>query len=167
MLNTLEKIEIINPPNILKKKVGSGGIDPSLIRAAQRKMYQNSANFFPLAEKHMRRISELLGNRERRPKDILRDVSDCVGRMKAQGAMFDYPLVTEVSAMLMNFLPQVEKIDADILEILAAYQTTVRTVITRNLRGPKTAEGQELVTELEYACARYYKYRFLREKKSA
>lgn len=155
-----DRIEVIHPPNILKEKVGSGGLDRAVIKAAQEKMYRNERNFLPILEKHMQRIESVLQNRRMSPKDILNEICFAIARMKAQGSMFNYPLVTEVSAMLLLFLPRVEKIDSDILEILSAYQTTVRTIISRDLRGEKTAEGRGLLTELQHACDRYYKYRF-------
>lgn len=160
----LDRIEMIHPPNMLKEKVGSGGLDRAVIKAAQEKMYKNERNFLPILEKHMLRIESVLNNRHMSPKEILNEICFSISRMKAQGSMFNYPLVTEVSAMLLLFLPRVEKIDADILEILAAYQTTVRTIISRGLRGEKTAEGRGLLTELKKACDRYYKFRFRKDR---
>ena len=156
------KVELITPPNKIKEKVGSGGIDRDALKQAETNMTLNEKDFLPIIDEHMDRIALALQDTKRKPQDVILDLTSSVYLLKSKGGMYNYPLISDVSSLILNFLPRVERIDADILEIIAAYQVTVRAIITRTLRGPKTAEGQSLITALEHACQRYYKQHFIK-----
>lgn len=163
MTDKADDVELITPPNTIKKKVGTGGIARETIKEAETRMQSKEKHFLPIIEEHMKKITDALKDHQRKPEHTIKDISASINQLKSQGGMFNYQLVSDVSALLLGFLPRAKKIDGDILEILAAYQVTVRTIITRNLRGPKTAEGRALIDELENACDRYYKLHFIKK----
>ncbi len=152
-----KKVEEITPPNKLKGKVGDGGLAKNVIESADKAMQSNDQSFLPIMNKSMRNIAGILKDKKRSQKEVIKDLSYCITQLKSQGSMFNYPLVTEVSTLILNFLPQVKKVDSDILEIISAYQITIRAIATKKLRGKKTAEGGTLIIALEQACDRYHR----------
>lgn len=161
----IEEVEEIRPPNPLKDKVGDGGIGKSVIESAEEAMRHSANNFVPVIDRYIQKISDSLNNKKNTSSDTIREVSHAVTQLKAQGSMFNYPLVTEVSELILKFLPRVKNIDGDILEIISAYQVTVRAIAKQELRGNKTVAGATLVVALKEACDRYYKYHFHKNKK--
>ncbi len=156
----IDKVEEICPPNPLKDKVGEGGLDENIIKSAEESMKHKADSFVPVIERYLQKISDSLNNKENSPAEIIQDISYCITQLKAQGSMFNYPLVTEVSELIIKFLPRVKTINGDILEIISAYQLTVRAIAKQELRGEKTATGKALLVALNQACDRYCKHHF-------
>ncbi len=154
----LRKAELISIPNVLKEKVGSGGIDQTLIAKAQAALDANTVDFVPIGEMLLKALDEAIlagtsGNvtGEAAIEAILYPVM----QIKAQGAMFHYPLATDVSDILINFLEAVEKVDHDVLEIVTAHKKVLHTVLQKKMKDDTGAVGKQFCVALQDACKRY------------
>jgi hypothetical protein len=77
-------------------------------------------------------------------------------QLKANGGMFHYQLVTKIADKLIQFMEVIEGLDKDALEIITAYQTTIRAVIQGRITGDGGRYGDELIEALNEACMRYF-----------
>ena len=153
--------EFFNPPNRLKQKVGSGGLSDEILQKAQELLENNAVDFAPLAEMYLEALMKGVELAQNPPPTI--DNEYIIARMiypsmqlKANGGMFHYPLVTSVSDRFISFLEVIEEPDSDVIEIAAAFHTTIRAIVFGGIKGDGGKRGKELLKALEDACTRYF-----------
>jgi hypothetical protein len=154
--------ELISPPNRLKEKVGSGGIDEAVLVKAQELLERNTINFEPIATMLIDLLSDAIA--DTKSGDLKGEASIealiyPAMQLKAQGSMFHYPLVSDISHILVNFLETVENMDRDVLDIVIAHKMSIKAVLASQLKGDGGKSGQELREALMDACARFYRNR--------
>lgn len=148
-----------NPPNILRQKVGFGGIDPKRIQKAEDYIQDNKLDFAPFAEDIVLRLDIAVSQAKTgkvEHKHALDHLKRTIMELKANGGMFRYPLLSEVAGVVLNFLENIEKIDQEALEILDAHQNTIAVIVKNRLGGTGGTAGRALAEELYKACNRYY-----------
>lgn len=155
------RAEFIKPPNLLKGKVGSGGLSEEILDRAQALLENNTVDFFPLAEMYLGSLAagiELAKNPG--PSDDAEYIISCMlypaMQLKANGGMFHYPLVTEIADKLIQFLEVIREADIEAVEIVLAFHTTIRAVVLGRITGDGGRHGAELSQALHSACERYF-----------
>ena len=169
----LRDAEFIRPPNILKAKVGTGGISDQVLNRTQQLLESQATDFTPLGEMYLGRMREGLDYAKENTDEslcenaIARVLFPCV-QLKANGAMFHFPLVTNISERFVQFMEVVERLDEDTIEIAEAFYTTLKLVIAGKVKGDGGEQGHALVEELNYACLRYFEKHkdYVEEKKN-
>ena len=153
--------EFIKPPNMLKTKVGSGGLGDDILDKAEDLLQNNTVDFQPLAEMYL--ASLMKGIELAKEVDPDDDQEYVISRMlypgmqlKANGGMFHYPLVTRISDKLIQFLEVIERVDIEVVEIVMAFHTTIRAVVMGRVSGDGGRHGNELMRALNDACTRYF-----------
>lgn len=154
-----KNVKFIQLPNRLKQKVGSGGIDPRLIQKAQKFIDGAKTDFKPFAQEFLNQIANAIkDHREGKTdqKQGLEAIVVPVMELKANGAMFNYYLITDISRGLLYFLECLEKLDEDSFAIVEVHTTALQTILKNEVRGNTGKEGIMLLEELQNACKRYY-----------
>lgn len=158
---TKKKPRFIKPPNILKQKMGSGGIDEKVLAKSQEYLETIAVDFVPIAEGFLREFSLRL--KEARESDApfaaaREKIVMPVMQLKANGGMFRFQLVSEVADIALQFLEAIDetKVNDDTFEVLKAHENTIKIIISNNLKGNGGKEGLALVRELDHACKRYF-----------
>lgn len=152
-------VRFVTPPNVLRQKVGTGGIDPRLLDKGQEFLENNKIDFEPYARDFLEEIDKVVGDFK---KDKIRDAEAIeymirpVMQLKANGGMFHYQLVSDIADVALFFLEKLVKLDNDALDILVAHQKTLQIIMKSNLKGSGGREGRALARELEKACTRYF-----------
>jgi hypothetical protein len=153
--------EFIKPPNMLKTKVGTGGLGDEILTKAQDLLENNTIDFQPLADMYLNTL--LKGIEMAKESDPDDDQEYVISRMlypamqlKANGGMFHYPLVTRIADKLIQFLEVIEHADVEAIEIVMAYHTTIRAVVLGRVSGDGGKHGAELMRALNDACMRYF-----------
>lgn len=154
------KAEFIKPLNILKTKVGTGGLGDNILDKAQALLENTTIDFRPLADMYLETLRKSI---ERAQFSSDKDDSEQLiagmlypaMQLKANGGMFHYPLITNIGDRLIQFLEVIEEPDYDALEIVLAFHTTMRAVIIGQIKGDGGKHGAELIRALEEACYRY------------
>lgn len=158
---TLVKAEVITPPNLLKQKVGSGGIHPKNLSKAKDFLENNTIDFKPLATKLLQGLHETILNGKNnilRGEAAIESMLHPAVQLKAQGSLFHFPLISEIADLLVNFLESVSEVNAHVFEIVSAHEMAISAIIHKNMSGTTYhPQGQALKTSLIDACARYYK----------
>lgn len=156
----IRNAELISPPNRLKEKVGSGGIDETVLMKAQELLERNTINFEPIANMLMDLLVEAIADAKAgdlKGEEAIEAMIYPAMQMKAQGSMFHYPLVSDISHILVNFLETVETMDRDVLDIVIAHKMSIKAVLASHLKGDGGKTGKELREALMEACGRYYR----------
>lgn len=157
----LRKAEFIKPPNLLKAKVGSGGLAESILDKAEKLLEENTADFQPLGEMYlnglMRGIEEAKTSyNDKDQESVIAGMLYPGMQLKANGGMFHYQLVTKIADTLIQYLEVIERVDEEVIDIVLAYHTTLKAVIQGRIKGSGGARGQELYDALIGACDRYF-----------
>ncbi len=153
--------KFIKPPNLLKAKVGIGGLSDAIIDRAQKLLESHSEDFRPLGEIYLKQMKDGIDNAIAlgRPTDseevIAQILFPCV-QLKANGGMFGYLLVTRIAERFIQFMEVVDKIDEETLDIAMAFYTTIKIVLNSQIKGSGGDQGEALVSELNNACMRYF-----------
>ena len=153
--------EFIKPPNMLKTKVGGGGLSEDILSRAEELLQNNTVDFQPLAEMYLTTLMKGIDlAKEADPTD---DQEYVISRMlypamqlKANGGMFHYPLVSRIAGKLIEFLEVVPHADIEAIEIVMAFHTTIRAVVMGRIMGEGGKHGAELMRALNEACMRYF-----------
>lgn len=155
------KAEFIKLPNMLKAKVGTGGLGDDILDKAQALLENNTTDFLPLAEMYLNSLMK--GIEMAKSPDPSQDNEYVIATMlypamqlKANGGMFKYPLVTQISDRLIQFLEVIDEPDIEAVEIVLAFHTTIRAVVLGRITGEGGQHGKELLKALTGACTRYF-----------
>ena len=155
------RAEFIKPPNLLKGKVGSGGLSEEILDRAQALLENNTVDFLPLAEMYLSALMtgiEMAKNPG--PSDDMEYIISTMlyptMQLKANGGMFHYPLVTEIADKLIQFLEVLPEADIEAVEIVLAFHTTVRAIVLGRITGDGGPHGRDLAVALHHACERYF-----------
>jgi len=158
----VRKAELIAPPNRLKEKVGGGGIDETVLNKAQELLENNTVDFKPIALMLVDLLHEAISDAKSgttQGEEAIEAMLYPAMQLKAQGGMFHYPLISEISNILVNFLETVTDTDKDVLDIVVAHKMSINAVLGSQIKGDGGKVGRELRDALLDACARYYKSR--------
>ena len=172
------KAVFIKPLNTLRAKVGYGGLNDEILNKAEAVLENNAVDLLPMAETCL--ASLMRGIEQARNHVPGEDGEALIARMlepatdlKAGGAMCGYPLVARIADKLIPFLEAIAEPDKDAIEIVLAFHTTIRAVLTGRTTGfggpvpfsgtnlldaRLRARGDELVQTLEAACRRYFEH---------
>ena len=152
---------MVVPPNRLKEKVGSGGFDEKVVVKAQDQIKNNTVDFRPIAAELMVQLRKAVADTRSgsiQGDAALREIMAPAMQLKAQGSMFHYPLVSEISNILVNFLETVTNVDADVIEIIVAHKSSINAVLSGQIgEEDKAKVGKELCSALHATCERYAK----------
>lgn len=155
------KAEFLKPPNMLKTKVGGGGLSDEILDKAQQLLENNTVDFQPLADMYLNSLAKGIDlAKDANPGEDNEYIISCMlypaMQLKANGGMFHYPLVTQIADKLIQFLEVIEHPDIEAIEIVLAFHTTIRAVILGQVKGSGGKHGAELLTALNDACIRYF-----------
>lgn len=156
------KAEFIVPPNTLKMKAGSGGLDEKIIEKAQKMIDNSGVDFIPIGQRYLVALNEGIRLTESRRREL--DDEALIATMlypamqlKANGGMFKYPLVTTVAARLIRFLENIKEPNDDAMDIINGFATSLQAIMLMGEKHSEVAEhGNELTAALDEACDRYF-----------
>ncbi len=154
-----KKARVVQANRLLQAKVGTGNIDDKLVAKSQRLIDENKVDFAPMAREYLGQLEASLAAAragDQSTARIKQSMIEPVMQVKANAAMFDYPLVGNLANIMLNFLETIEEIDKDVIEIVEAHLKTIILIIGNEMKGDGGDFGQQLKTELKDACKRYF-----------
>lgn len=158
------KAHFITPPNKLKEKVGSGGLTEAILDSAQSLLEKHTENFRPLADLYLQKLAAAIAKAKQTSPDdgeeaeetAIQVMIEPAMQLKANGGMFKFPLITEVSDILIHFLEVIDRPDTEAIEIAEAFYTTMRLIVRSEIRQNNSSESHALTQALNDACQRYF-----------
>ncbi len=155
------KAEFIKPDNLLKQKVGSGGLSNDILEKAQTLLENNTVDFEPLCNIYLSTLQQGVETAKSFSSDddlehVLSRIIYPAMQLKANGGMFHYHLITSIADKLIQFLEVLNELDDGAIEIITAFHTSMRAVIQGKIKGDSGQHGKDLLMALEKACLRYF-----------
>lgn len=158
-----KKPEFITPRNVLKNKLGDGGLNSRVIELAQRMIDQAGVDFLPLGQRFLVGLQEGMrvaatSRGQMDDEALINTMLFPAVQLKANGGMFGYPLVTAVAGRLVRFLEYVTEVNNDMLEVVSGFVTALQALmlLSGSQKREPEPQGVELYKALDEACARYF-----------
>lgn len=148
-------VQFVTPPNYLKMKVGSGGIDKEALKEAEiaiqvlgHKMYAKWAD--DDLGRMRTSFEEMKQTNLDDPEGVKRMLRICWD-MKGLGGTFGYPLVTTITHFLSNYLEHcLNDPDTRVSSaVVSPHIDALYVVLSQKISGDGGAIGRELVAGLE------------------
>lgn len=153
---------ILEPDKSLQVKTGTGKLDEESIARAQSVIENNKVDFIPIAREFSDRLYEAILMAEQDETKSRLSIDNLIFpimQLKANGLVFKYDLISELSAIIMDFAENLQELDDYAIQIIRAYHTTLTHIINQEMEGSGGENGDHLFEELGGACNRYYAIR--------
>jgi len=160
-----DKTRFINPPNLLKQKVGSRGggsgagqIDPQALLRAQS-IIDSKAQEYP--EWASKQINELYTVYEKSVKDQsnraehVEKIANLVHDIRGEGTTYGYPLVTRIGTSLYDFVQVIGRANDAQMEVVKAHIDALKVVVSQRMEGDGGQAGAELLNMLRLAANKF------------
>lgn len=149
-------MKFIHPPNILKSKIGSGGIDEQRLARAEKLIEEGDIGFPEYILQQREILLESIAVVSKETDTALEQLLLPVMSLKAHGKMFGYNLVSELSIDVLHLLEHIKVLNQDSLDILAVYERLLKTIADKELKADGGSVGKVIADELNAACERYF-----------
>ena len=146
-------IEIINPPNMLRVKVGGRipAADPEAIARAEKALDQLSSEFGAWLGQEVDKLEAALGRT--RTEGLEGEAGDALFTvahdLRGLGSTYHFPLVTRIAASLARLIETPEKRAGIPMSLAEAHVHSIRAALNQNIRTDDDAVGRQLAEELE------------------
>lgn len=149
--------KLVTPKNRLKEKVGDGGFNQEDIQKAQQSIEENDIDFVPIATNYLRLVREALDRhtKSQNKSDLYSDLLDQLTQLRAQGSLFHYPSITDLTDTVVDLLDSLNSIDDTIIEIIVAYEKSANILLSSEIKQADNPVCLALVKELQAVCNRY------------
>ena len=147
--------QLITPPNLLKAKVGKGGmgrIDPDLIKHAETVVDSLGNEFAETVSREILHVMELAMDLETDPAkaaDIRKNIRRVAHDLRGQGATYGYDLISDVAECLFQYTDRLSSAAELNPEVLRAHADAMRAIIKNDVKGDGGVVGIDLVASLD------------------
>ena len=145
------KAAFVKPLNALRDKIGYGGLNEERLDKAESVLENNAIDFVPMADRY---LTDLMGGEN--GEALIAGLLSPAMELKSNGGMFGYPLVTRLADRLIHFLEVIVAPDKDALDVVQAFHTTMRSVLTCRITGSRGQYGDALIQPLDASCRDYF-----------
>jgi hypothetical protein len=146
--------QIINPPNLLKVKLGSGdspGFDTESIRRAESAFDSLEEEFEDRVSAELMRLVKLARDIEEDPTrsaKTVRRVARVCRELIGQGENYDFELVTQIAKRLVGYIERIGDNDIN-PQVLRAHADALRAVFKNDVKGSGGEVGMALLVSLD------------------
>lgn len=146
-------IEIINPPNMLKVKVGGRlpAADPDAIARAEKALETLSVEFGDWLGEEVDKLETALARVK--TEGLEGEAGDgfftVAHDLRGLGATYEFPLVTRIAASLARLVETPEKRSGVPVSLAEAHVSSIRAALNQNIRSDEDPVGRQLAEELE------------------
>jgi hypothetical protein len=142
-------VEVIQPPNLLKLKAGSGGFDPKAVLRAEARVGELAFGFTQWARDQSKELAELMaalneaGWGESPGMEKARRIAF---DLKGQSGTFGYPLASTIADNIGRLLALAY--DVRVLALARAHADTLRLIYGKSVVGDGGVKGREIMATL-------------------
>jgi hypothetical protein len=150
-----KKFQVVNPPNMLKARVGVGGLDSGAIKRMEGAIQGLKGDFETQAKADVAKLVVAAAELLRAPNDFEKrqTVYMLAHELRGQGGSFGYPLVTRFGDQLCRYLDAADTLDAKALVVVKAAADAMAVVIVNGVSGDGGDTGRQLVGMLDKLVA--------------
>jgi len=153
-----DKLEIINPPNALNQKVGTGSagaVDLEALERAEQVIAGMTDSYLEWVVEDLKKIeksSVALEAASGDRKDEMNAVFQVSHDIKGQGGSFGYDLMTAIGNELCRLIEKADKIGAGEVAAVKLHINAMKLVIAEDLKGTGGKEGEKMLSGLQQVC---------------
>jgi hypothetical protein len=146
-------IEIINPPNMLKVKVGGAlpTADEAMIRRAEMALDNLKVEFNDWLAEEVEKLETWLANCKE--NGLVGSSGNalfmCAHDLRGLGVTYEFPIITRIAGSLGHLIETDEKRATVPLALVQAHVGAIRAALSQNIRDDKDPVGAMLASELE------------------
>jgi len=145
-----QPIEVFMPPNILKAKVGSGGLDSSAVKRAEQAIEELKEEFAVWIVEDVNRLVEMRKAYESGTDgDALGNLYRASHDLKGQAATFDFPLISRVAASLCKLTDDAGHDVKLPMALIDAHVDAIAIIVRDGIKDPSNPTANVLAGELE------------------
>jgi len=158
-----DKLEVINPPNTLKNKVGTGGpgaVDLEALERAEEVIAGMTDSYLDWVAEDLKKIESAYealaaatGDRKAEMEAIFQVAHD----IKGQGGSFGYDLMTAIGNELCRLIEKAETIGPGEIEAAKVHIDALKLVIAGDMKGQGGKEGEQMLSGLQQVCDKLLK----------
>ncbi|KAA5804991.1 Hpt domain-containing protein [Alkalicaulis satelles] len=146
-------IEIINPPNMLKAKLGGPlpAADDALMKRAEAALDGLRQNFNDWLGEEVTKLEGLMRTvkTEGMQGEAGEALFTCAHDLRGLGSTYEFPIITRLAASLSKLIETPEQRASAPLALIDAHVGAIRAAIIQNVRDDKDPVGKALAEELE------------------
>ena len=153
MSTNAKPIEIINPPNMLKVKVGGPlpASDEAMIKRAERALDNMKVEFSDWLAEEIEKLEAWLDNC--RENGLVGSSGSALFTsahdLRGLGATYEFPIISRMAGSLGHLIETDEKRAKVPFALVAAHVSAIRAAVNQNIRDDKDPVGAMLAGELE------------------
>ena len=151
-------MEIFMPPNVLKAKVGSGGIDATVLKRAEQVIEDMKDEFADWIVKDVDHLSQARQAFEaQRTEKTLNTLYRAAHDLRGQASTFDFPLVARIAHSLATLTDGTgQGTGAGVpMVLIDAHVDAIRLIVRDKIKNPADRMGTVLASELETKTAAF------------
>ena len=145
---TKSDVEMIMPPNNLKRKVGKAEVDIEALARAERAVAALADDYLRSVQNDIVRLVSAYekAQADESQRDAhLQMLFQVSHDIKGQGATFGYPLLTQIGSFLCHYI----EAGASDLRVISAHVDALRAIVAARMTGDGGVAGRTLISQLE------------------
>jgi len=149
-------MEIINPPNLLKAKVKTGGpgaVDAATLERAEAAVANLTDQYLDWVVQDLDRIGKAYEELESAGEESIPDKLEAVFQIshdiKGQGGSFGYDMMTSVGNQLCRLIEHADSANPKLIEAIGVHVETMKLVIAQQIKGNGGKVGEQMLFGLE------------------
>ncbi|MFQ5763469.1 MAG: phosphorelay protein [Rhodospirillales bacterium] len=153
-----DKLEVINPPNVLKDKVGTdapGAIDLEALEKAEEVIASLADGYLDSVAEDIRKIDEAFEKLEAatgdRKEELMAVFQESLN-LKGQGGSFGYDLMTAIGNELCRFIEHLDQAGPKEVEAIKLHIDSMKLVIGEDMKGKGGNAGEKMLAGLQQVC---------------
>lgn len=153
-----DKLEVINPPNTLKQKVGTGGpgaVDLEALERAEEVIIGMTDSYLNWVAEDLRKMdaayAKLVAATGDRKEEI-NGVFQVSHDIKGQGGSFGYDLMTALGNELCRLIEKIDKAGPGEVEAIKLHIDSMKLVIGEDMKGTGGKTGEKMLAGLQQVC---------------
>lgn len=153
-----DKLEVINPPNALKEKVGTGGpgaVDLEALERAEQVIAGMTDSYLDWVAEDLKKMDSAFASLQAATGDRKEEM-DAVFQIshdiKGQGGSFGYDLMTAIGNELCRLIEKVESVGADEIVAIKLHIDSMKLVMAEDMKGQGGKEGEKMLAGLQQVC---------------
>ena len=144
---------IVHAPNLLRAKVGGGGIDNNKLRAAKEAIAGLTTEYIQRVDGDLDRMDALASELAAAADDAARSESveavyAIVHEMRGEAGTFGYPLASKIGNMLCRYVDALAEPHMADARVVRHHCDSLRAIVKHDITGDGGEVGQALIKDL-------------------
>ncbi len=140
--------QVISPPNMLRPKVGTGGLEENVLQRAEQTITKRESEFPELADTHLIKLRRALNDAQDGDAKAFHQVFQAALELKSSGGMFQFKAISRIAQNLCRFSGAADPGDPRVLPAMEEHYNAMRLILSAQMVGDGGTHGNTLVHEL-------------------